>query len=57
MDTTLPDASGPSRADTDTTGRDTTMSAFKPRPRVVVKVEGMSTSARGYVRNDPAEPR
>ncbi|KAJ5555404.1 26S proteasome regulatory subunit Rpn7 [Penicillium sp. DV-2018c] len=39
MDTILPDAAGPSRADTDTTGRDTNISAFKPRPRAVVKVE------------------
>jgi hypothetical protein len=57
MDTTLPDASGPSRADMDTAALGDTAAITTPRARVPVKVEGMLTPARGYLRNDVAVPR
>jgi COP9 signalosome complex subunit 1 len=57
MDTTLPDASGPSRADMDTAALEATAPITNPRARVPVKVEGISTPARGYLRNDVAVPR
>lgn len=42
MDTTLPDASGPSRADMDATALEATTITV-PRPKALVKVEGMLT--------------
>lgn len=52
MDTTLPDASGPSRADLDAAALESTTAAATPRARVLVKVEGLLPLARGYLRHD-----
>lgn len=52
MDTTLPDASGPSRADMDAAALEATTAAATPRARVLVKVEGLLPPARGYIRHD-----
>lgn len=55
MDTTLPDASGPSRADADTGAADLALATSKPRAKVIIKVEGSLIPARGYLR-DYASP-
>lgn len=52
MDTTLPDASGPSRADMDAAALEATTAATTPRARVLVKVEGLLPPAPGYLRHD-----
>lgn len=57
MDTTLPDASGPSRADMDAAALEATTATTTPRAKVLVKVEGMLTPARGHLRDDVAVPR
>lgn len=56
MDTTLPDASGPSRADVDAAALEATTAVATPRAKVLVKVEGLLPPARGYLRHD-AVPR
>lgn len=57
MDTTLPDASGPSQTDMDTAALEASAAITTPRERVPVKVEGMLSPTRGYLRNDVAVPR
>lgn len=47
MDTTLPDASGPSRADMDAAALESTIAIATPRARVLLKVEGMFTPRAG----------
>lgn len=46
MDSTLPDASGPSRADMDAAALDSTTAVTTPGARVLVKVEGLLPPAR-----------
>lgn len=46
MDSTLPDASGPSRADMDAAALDATTAVTTPGARVLVKVEGLLPPAR-----------